>query len=89
MRLLSTEAWAYVYHPNDIDELYDRQADPWQMTNLAGDPAHAGTLDALRREMVARMAATNDHLYNEWTVDWLTEDPALIAGAPGRKRTKW
>lgn len=89
MRLLSTEDWAYVYHTNDIDELYDRQNDPWQMNNLVSDPAHADVLDTLKRQMVAWMSATNDHLHNEWTVDWLTNDPELIAEAPGRKRTKW
>jgi len=35
------------------------------------------------------MAATDDHLHNEWTVDWLTEDPVLMAQAPGRRRTSW
>ena len=39
--------------------------------------------------MVEWMAATQDHLHNEWTVDWLTKDPALAAEAPGRRRTKW
>lgn len=89
MRLLTTDRWAYVYHSNDIDELYDRKADPWQMTNLAASPDHAEVLDGLKRRMVAWMKETNDHLYNEWTVDWLTEDQELIDEAPGRKRTKW
>lgn len=89
MRLLTTDNWAYVYHTNDIDELYDRRDDPWQMKNLAADPAYGETLDRLKREMVDWMSATNDHLYNEWTVDWLTNDPELIAEAPGRRRTKW
>jgi hypothetical protein len=39
--------------------------------------------------MVAWMEATNDHLWNEWTVDWLTQDRELMARAPGRRRTKW
>lgn len=89
MRLVSDEDWAYIYHTNDIDELYDRRKDPWQMTNLANDPAHVDVLDKMKRKMVTWMAATNDHLHNEWTVDWLTNDPELIAEAPGRRRTKW
>ncbi len=89
MRLLTTERWSYVYHTNDIDELYDRRDDPFQMVNVAADRAHAGTLDRLKRDMVAWMAKTGDHLHNEWTVDWLTNDPELIAEAPGRRRTKW
>ena len=90
MRLLTTEDYAYIYHTNDIDELYDRNSDPWQLTNLATDPGHAVALKSLKRELVAWMAATNDHLHNEWTVDWLTSgDEALMAEAPGRRRTRW
>lgn len=90
MRLLTTPTHAYTYHTNDIDELYDRRADPWQLTNLVHAPNHAATLAALKREMVAWMAATNDHLWNEWTVDWLTDgDAEAMAAAPGRKKTRW
>ena len=90
MRLLTDDAYAYVYHSNDIDELYDRRADPWQLENLAERPGpHAAALAARRRRMVEWMAATDDHLHNEWTVEWLTKDPALAATAPGRRRTKW
>jgi arylsulfatase A-like enzyme len=90
MRLLTTDDYAYVYHTNDIDELYDRRADPWQLVNLAERPGpHAAALADLRRRMAAWMAATDDHLHNEWTVEWLTKDPALAAQAPGRRRTAW
>jgi arylsulfatase A-like enzyme len=89
MRLLRTERWSYVYNPNDIDELYDNLADPAQLHNLAGDGAHRATLEGLRRRMVEWMRDTEDHLFNEWTVDWLTKDPELAAAAPGRRRTTW
>ncbi|MEM7775313.1 MAG: sulfatase-like hydrolase/transferase [Pseudomonadota bacterium] len=90
MRLLTTDDYAYIYHTNDIDELYDRRADPWQMSNLVDDPARADALADLKREMIAWMASTNDHLHNEWTVDWLSGgDPDLMAAAPGRKKTRW
>ncbi len=42
------------------EELYDWGADPWQTRNLAGDPAHQGTLEALRKQMDAVLAATRD-----------------------------
>ncbi|MHC4884037.1 MAG: sulfatase-like hydrolase/transferase [Planctomycetota bacterium] len=32
------------------EELYDTEADPHEVTNIAGDPAHAGTLERLRDE---------------------------------------
>lgn len=90
MRLLSDDDYAYIYHTNDIDELYDRRRDPWQLSNLAEEPGeHRAALEERRRRMVGWMARTNDHLHNEWTVDWLTKDPALAAEAPGRRRTKW
>ncbi len=89
MRLLTTDSHAYVYHPNDIDELYDHRVDPHELVNLAEDPASKPVLDDLRRRMVGWMAATEDHLYNEWTVDWLTQDPALSSAAPGRRKTAW
>jgi arylsulfatase A-like enzyme len=90
MRLLTTAEWAYVYHPNDIDELYDRNADPWQLDNLATRPGeHEAVLSTLKRRMVEWMASTDDHLHNEWTVEWLTGDPELAAHAPGRRTTRW
>jgi arylsulfatase A-like enzyme len=35
----------------EVEELYDLEADPYEMTNLAPDPAYG----ALLREMAARM----------------------------------
>lgn len=50
-RMLRTEGWKYVYNAHDIDELYDMDADPWEMENLAASAAHAG----VRRELAARL----------------------------------
>jgi arylsulfatase A-like enzyme len=89
LRLLRTPRYSYVYNPNDIDELYDNDSDPAQLVNLANAPECKPLLDILRRRMVGWMADTQDHLFNEWTVDWLTKDPELARTAPGRRRAKW
>lgn len=43
-----------------MEELYDVQRDPWQVNNLAGDPAYAGELARLRSMLYARMQSTGD-----------------------------
>ena len=43
------------------DELYDVQEDPDEVRNLAGDPAHADTLAAMRRRLDAWIEETDDH----------------------------
>lgn len=50
-RSVATKKYKYVYNGFDFDELYDLQADPHEMRNLADDPSHA----AVKREMVGRM----------------------------------
>ena len=49
-----TGRWTYIHYTDleGMDELYDRDADPFQMMNRIGDPAAGATLDALRAERV-------------------------------------
>ena len=42
------------------EELYDLQADPFELHNLAGDPAHRATLARLRSQLDAWIADTHD-----------------------------
>ena len=43
-----------------MEELYDLDADPWELTNLADDPAHAKTLARLRADLDAWMDDQGD-----------------------------
>jgi arylsulfatase A-like enzyme len=43
------------------EELYDLENDPFELHNLAADPAHRGTLEELRRRLDHWMEETNDH----------------------------
>ncbi|MFW8636918.1 choline-sulfatase [Cribrihabitans pelagius] len=46
--------WKYNRCALDPDQLFDLEADPHELTNLADDPAHAGTLQTLRAKSEAR-----------------------------------
>lgn len=46
--------------PNGSEQLYDLTADPWEMKNLAKDPAHSGKLATLRERLKATMIQARD-----------------------------
>jgi hypothetical protein len=46
--------------PRPVEELYDLDADPNEISNLASDPAHAETLAQLRSTLYAKMIETRD-----------------------------
>ncbi len=48
------------YRRRPAEELYDLRADPLEQRNLASDPAQAGTLAGLRKELDAWMASQGD-----------------------------
>jgi len=43
----------YVVHEtHNMTQLFDLDADPWELTNLAFDPTHLGRVDSMRKELV-------------------------------------
>ena len=46
--------------PGIPEQLYDLTADPWEINNLAGDPAHEPKLAALREKLKATMKEAKD-----------------------------
>lgn len=56
--LLRTAEYAYIQYGEDAAkgiELFDMREDPGQFRNLAGDPAHAGTVAAFRERMEEKL----------------------------------
>ena len=46
--------------PQEPEELYDRENDPWEVNNLADDPTYAGKLAELRSHMNRHMLQVRD-----------------------------
>ena len=54
----------YIHRPEF--ELYDVERDPYESTNLAGDPAYANVVETFKQKMRAFQARTSD----PWTLKW-------------------
>ncbi|CAG7613971.1 sulfatase-like hydrolase/transferase [Paenibacillus allorhizosphaerae] len=65
-RMVRTNQYKFVYHPTDIDELYDVRNDPYEMNNLAELPEMA----SLKKEMYQRMwrhaFQSEDTIFNKY-----------------------
>jgi arylsulfatase A-like enzyme len=59
-RIVWHRNWKYVFNGYDFDELYDLEADPHEMTNLAEDPAYADVLREMATRMWKRIRETGD-----------------------------
>ena len=64
-----------------VEELYDTQNDPWEMHNLAGDPAHTSVLPRMRAAMDEWRETCGD-------LGELSEEQLLERFWPGRKQPK-
>jgi len=57
---IRTRRHKYVYHPSGLDELYDVEADPFEMTNLAGRDEGKRLIPEMR-ERLLRWARETDN----------------------------
>ncbi|MEZ5385536.1 MAG: sulfatase-like hydrolase/transferase [Prosthecobacter sp.] len=58
-----TGAPALFFEPKPVEMLFDCEADPWTVKNLANDPAHAATLQELRGRLQQQMRSMPDLSY--------------------------
>ncbi len=59
-RVLWDGNWKLVWNGFDEDELYDLDADPYELRNLAPDPRHRGTLHRMMSLIWKRLRETGD-----------------------------
>lgn len=61
-KMVRTQQWKYVHDPmGDLDELYDLVNDPWELTNVAADPAHAPVIAEMRGHLADWSIRTEDN----------------------------
>ena len=80
-RMVRTKDWKYVADPDDgrgagpngSDELYDLVSDPWELHNVAGDPANL--------PIISEMQA----LLLKWATDTEDYDPVPLPTTFGRR----
>lgn len=51
-------------------ELYDLETDPWELKNLAADPAHAGRLKTMTARLLERLVETEDPWLRKYHPEW-------------------
>lgn len=62
-KMVRTRRWKYVYDPMDpVDESYDMQEDPWELSNVATNPENARVRQDLRDELMRWSIMTEDHV---------------------------
>lgn len=66
----------------DTDELYDLEADPYEMTNLITNPYHQPARDRLHEALLDEMSRTQDPMWNAHWLDRSWHEPEHYYGWP-------
>lgn len=54
------ETQSVFWQPKPVEELYDTEQDPWEVNNLADDPAYADTVNRMRSTLHDWLVRTDD-----------------------------
>ena len=82
-RMVRDDRWKLVVYPKArVVQLFDLGKDPWELENLAGDPAHAGTVARLRGALAEWMRRVDDPLPAA-SLEGMESWPAPAFGAAG------
>jgi arylsulfatase A-like enzyme len=77
-RMLRTDKWKYIWNTTDVDELYDLEQDPHELTNLIYDPSCLDLIKEFRRLLYERLLEEGDGLVlNEWMRNQLLQSNKL------------
>ena len=63
--MVRDENWKYIWNRFDINELYDLNADPGEMNNVAGDTSHRNRVASMRGQIAEMICHTGPGPY-EW-----------------------
>ena len=63
--MVRDENWKYIWNRFDIDELYDLNADPGEMKNIANDSHRRHRVASMRGQIVEMICHTGPGAY-EW-----------------------
>ncbi|MCS7462818.1 sulfatase-like hydrolase/transferase [Paenibacillus doosanensis] len=66
-RMLRTKRWKYIWNTTDVDELYDLELDPYELTNRIHDPGCRELVKTYRLRLYERLTEEGDGLVgSEW-----------------------
>lgn len=90
---LASQSSQWFKSPRTAEELYDLEADPWELVNVADDPAHKATLETLRAECDRWQVEVRDvHLLPEIMLDEAEREHGCrwktLQGVEGELRVK-